>query len=140
MLHQIRKMIGMTIAIVRGHTDVSKLEETWGMERIDIPRAPGLGLVLEEIHYERYNKRYGSDGIHEPLSWKKQEDDIERFKEDFVFSDIIKTEKEEKSMFEWMSVLTMHKFMPRHFEEDGHKSPIHQAMLKLGKDTQEKVA
>jgi len=23
------------------------------MERIDIPRAPGLGLMLEEIHYER---------------------------------------------------------------------------------------
>ena len=38
----------------RGHTDLSTLELTWGMERIDIPRAPGLGLMLEEIHYERY--------------------------------------------------------------------------------------
>jgi hypothetical protein len=37
----------------RGHTDLRTLELAWGMERIDIPRAPGLGLMLEEIHYER---------------------------------------------------------------------------------------
>ena len=37
----------------RGHTDLAALEQTWGMDRIDIPRAPGLGLVLEEVHYDR---------------------------------------------------------------------------------------
>lgn len=53
MLHQIRKMIGMTVAVVRGQADLKILEATWGMERVDIPRAPGLGLMLEEIHYDR---------------------------------------------------------------------------------------
>ena len=24
------------------------------MQRIDIPRAPGLGLVLEQVHFDRY--------------------------------------------------------------------------------------
>merc|ERR1719383_394620 len=140
MLHQIRKMIGMGIAIIRGHTDVSKLEETWGMERIDIPRAPGLGLILEEIHYDRYNVRYGSDGIHDPISWEKVESEVESFKQDFVFSDIMATEKEEKSMFEWMSVLPMHKFLPRHFEEDGHRSPLQLAEGMLVRDTKQKAA
>jgi len=140
MLHQIRKMIGMGIAIIRGHTDVSKLEETWGMERIDIPRAPGLGLILEEIHYDRYNVRYGSDGIHDPLSWEKVEPEVESFKQDFVFSDIVQTEKDAKSMFEWMSVLPMHKFLPRHFEEDGHQSPLQQAEGMVRRDTNQKAA
>jgi len=117
MLHQIRKMIGMGIAIIRGHTSVAKIDETWGMERIDIPRAPGLGLILDEIHYDRYNVRYGSDGIHDPISWEAVQDQVDSFKKDFVFADIIKTEVETKSMLEWMGCLPMHKFESRHFEE-----------------------
>lgn len=133
MLHQIRKMIGMAMAIVRGHTSVSKIDETFGMQRIDIPRAPGLGLVLEQVHFDRYNKRYGSDGMHETLSWDKVEDQVTRFKEDIVFSDIISTEISSKSMFEWMSVLPMHQFKPRHFEEDGENSQLMQAKLQIKK-------
>lgn len=139
MLHQIRKMIGMTMAIVRGHTSLSKIEETFGTERIDLPRAPGLGLVLEQVHFDRYNKRYGSDGMHEPLSWEKVEEQVTRFKEDIVFSDIISTEVSTHSMLEWMSVLPMHQFMPRHFEEDGENSPIFQAEMSVKKDRKDKL-
>ena len=49
MLHQIRKMIGMAMAVTRGFTGEDKVEETWKMDRIDVPRAPGLGLMLEEV-------------------------------------------------------------------------------------------
>merc|ERR1719361_2367343 len=48
MLHQIRKMIGMVIAVVRGDADESVITDSWNTDRIDIPRAPGLGLMLEE--------------------------------------------------------------------------------------------
>ena len=53
MLHQIRKMVGLALAIVRGHTGLATLEAAWGGQRIDIPRAPGLGLLLDTIHYDR---------------------------------------------------------------------------------------
>jgi len=140
MLHQIRKMIGMTMAVVRGHTDLSKLEETWGTDRIDIPRAPGLGLMLEEIHYDRYNTRYGSDGIHSPLSWEKEQDEVDRFKEDYVFSDIVETEISTKSMFEWMTVLPMHTFKPRHFESDGaERGALEKAAAKVRRQSGEEV-
>ena len=102
MLHQIRKMIGLALAIVRGHTSLVTLETAWGGERIDIPRAPGLGLMLDTIHYERYNKRYGEDGQHDRLDWAGQHDEVEKFKEDFIFGDIMKTEIEEKSMLLWL--------------------------------------
>ena len=49
MLHQIRKMIGMAIAVVRGDADESVITDSWNTDRIDIPRAPGLGLMLEEV-------------------------------------------------------------------------------------------
>ena len=52
------------------------------------------------------------------------EDQVEAFKQDIVFADIFQTEIETKSMFEWMAVLPMHKFEPRHFEEDGRQSPL----------------
>ena len=49
MIHQIRKMIGMTMAVVRGHASETDLVNTWDKERVDVPRAPGLGLMLDEV-------------------------------------------------------------------------------------------
>jgi hypothetical protein len=39
--------------------------------KCDIPRAPGLGLMLEKVHYDDYNKHYGNDGIHAKLDWNE---------------------------------------------------------------------
>ena len=100
--------------------------------RIDIPKAPGLGLMLDENHYERYNQRFGNDGIHESLSWENEENEVERFKEDFIFSEMIQGEKEH-SMFNWLKCLPMHGFVQRHFEksEPEPRSPFAIAELKV---------
>ena len=42
-------MIGMAIAVVRGDADESVITDSWNTDRIDIPRAPGLGLMLDEV-------------------------------------------------------------------------------------------
>ena len=34
-----------------------------------MPKAPGLGLILNQVHYDGYNKKYGSDGLHEAIGW-----------------------------------------------------------------------
>eukprot|EP00096_Caligus_rogercresseyi_P010752 TRINITY_DN4010_c0_g2_i1.p1 TRINITY_DN4010_c0_g2~~TRINITY_DN4010_c0_g2_i1.p1 ORF type:complete len:372 (-),score=101.70 TRINITY_DN4010_c0_g2_i1:468-1583(-) len=128
MLHQIRKMIGMAIAVVKGYASPPVIQETWGIHRIDVPRAPGLGLLLEEVHYDRYNFRFGKDGMHEALSWEAFEESVETFKEDYIFADIIQTETETKSMLTWMENLVLHKFEPRHFEKDEKQnSPLEKA-------------
>ena len=86
----------------------------------------------------RYNKRFGSDGLHEALSWEKQQDAVDRFKEDLIFSDIVRTEITTRSMFEWMAVLPQHKFEPRHFESDSApRSPLSKALRSLGKASKE---
>lgn len=54
MLHQIRKMVGLTIAIMKGLTNCDTVTRTWESDKLDIPIAPGLGLLLEEVGY-KYN-------------------------------------------------------------------------------------
>ena len=39
----------MAIAILRGDAKESVISDTWNTDRIDVPRAPGLGLMLEEV-------------------------------------------------------------------------------------------
>ncbi|XP_058982437.1 pseudouridylate synthase 1 homolog isoform X2 [Musca domestica] len=113
MLHQIRKMVGLTIAIVRGHTDVATLDRALTEERLDLPMAPGLGLVLDTVHYERYNERYGQDGIHNPLTWEKQEPEVKNFIETKIFETIYRTECEQKPLLEWLETLPLHSYDAR---------------------------
>ncbi|KAJ9591469.1 hypothetical protein L9F63_002075 [Diploptera punctata] len=113
MLHQIRKMVGLTIAVARGHTSVDTLQRAWKTERLDLPVAPGLGLVLEEVHYDRYNQRFGKDGIHEPLDWTEVDSDVTAFKEKFIFPTIVDSEIEEKSMLNWLETLALHSYSIR---------------------------
>ncbi|XP_063171969.1 pseudouridylate synthase 1 homolog isoform X2 [Candoia aspera] len=110
MMHQIRKMIGLVIAIVKGYATKSIMEQSWGVEKVDIPKAPGLGLILERVHFESYNQRFGDDGLHEALEWAEEEEKIAAFKEQHIYPTIIKTEKEEKSMMNWLETLSNHQF------------------------------
>ena len=49
MIHQIRKMVGLVIAIVRGFALETVLVEAFRRDKVDIPRAPALGLLLENV-------------------------------------------------------------------------------------------
>lgn len=110
MLHQIRKMIGLAIAVMRGLTTSATIERCFGSERLDIPMAPGLGLLLEHVHYEKYNKRFGGDGIHEPLIWDDYNDQIDELKTNTIFPEVVKTEIIENSMANWLETLPLHCF------------------------------
>ncbi|XP_017967333.1 tRNA pseudouridine synthase A [Drosophila navojoa] len=116
MLHQIRKMVGLAIAIVRGNTTTATLERALTEERLDLPMAPGLGLVLDTVHYERYNDRYGNDGIHKPLTWAEQEEQVTQFIEKYIYSNIYKTEAEQRNMLDWLSTLHFHSYDTRRDE------------------------
>jgi tRNA pseudouridine38-40 synthase len=76
-----------------------------------VPIAPALGLMLEHLHYDKYNERFGNDGVHKPLTWEHVQDKIDQFKEEYIFSNIIEREKRTRSMFNWLSQLqTTHHF------------------------------
>ncbi|XP_075424751.1 pseudouridylate synthase 1 homolog [Ascaphus truei] len=110
MMHQIRKMIGLVIAVVKGYAPPSIMERSWGEEKVDIPKAPGLGLVLERVHFEKYNRRFGNDGLHDSLDWAEEEQKIEAFKKEHIYPTIIQTEIQEKSMDSWLATLPIHDY------------------------------
>ncbi len=62
-------------------------------------------------------------------------------KEDFIFSDIVRTEVTTRNMLDWLSVLPQHKFEPRHFESDAaQRSPLAKALANVGRARDEAEA
>lgn len=110
MLHQIRKMIGLVIGIVKGYATEDIFEKVFETERMDIPKAPGLGLLLDQVCFTRYNNRFCTDNSHKSIDWERYKHQIEKFKEEYIFKHMVKCEVEENSMFEWMSNLDLHTF------------------------------
>lgn len=121
MMHQIRKMIGLVIAVVKGYAAPSIMERSWGEDKVDIPKVPGLGLVLETVHFEKYNRRFGNDGFHESLDWTEKEENIEAFKKEHIYPTIIQTEIEEKSMASWLATLSIHDYDATSQQPNDHK-------------------
>ena len=108
--HQIRKIVGMTIALLRNVTPEDYLQMSFKKERLDVPLAPGLGLVLDKVNVERYNIKFGKDGSHTPLVWDAYEEEVQKFKTEKILSVIHRKEKKESSMFLWLQTLSKHKF------------------------------
>ncbi|XP_055547115.1 pseudouridylate synthase 1 homolog [Wyeomyia smithii] len=117
MLHQIRKMVGLTLAVVRGLTPSETIVKAFEEVRYGVPTAPGLGLVLSRIHYEKYNARYGQDGCHEVLDFHKEDEQIQEFFKKHIASTIVKTELTSNSMVEWLETLPLHSYEPRNENE-----------------------
>lgn len=70
--------------------------------------------VVIQPHYESYNKRYGSDGVHEPLEWTPFAEDVKTFADNVILPVIYKGEKteadEKGSMSKWLEILPLHTF------------------------------
>lgn len=113
MMHQIRKMIGLLLAVVREITTEETILRAFQEQRIDVPIAPGLGLVLDEVHYDRYNARYGSDGFHENLVWEDFEAAIKEFREKFIQPTIVDSELSDEPMQAWLPTLELHTYDER---------------------------
>ncbi|KAM8972286.1 pseudouridylate synthase 1 homolog [Pelodytes ibericus] len=112
MMYQIRKMVGMIIAIARGIVSADFLPSFVQMDKYSIPTAPGLGLVLEHAHFERYNKQYADDGLHETLRWEESLPVIDAFREENIIPVIVQGELEDFSMCLWLDKLNQHNFLP----------------------------
>lgn len=95
MLYQIRKMMGLIIGVMRGHADESVIDAALQKENfVNIPEAPGIGLMLVNPEFTIYNQRVGKN--FQPLTWEKEEEEIEKFKKEVIFKDIV--EEDEKKL------------------------------------------
>ncbi|PIA17987.1 pseudouridine synthase [Coemansia reversa NRRL 1564] len=104
MLHQIRKMVGLVILMVRAGAPLSLMDKLFGGPRVNVPKAPGLGLLLERPVFDGYNKRPDSDkpGSSGKVSFEPFEKEIGEFRQKFIYDTITKTELDEAVFDNWV--------------------------------------
>ncbi|XP_011341184.1 tRNA pseudouridine synthase A isoform X2 [Ooceraea biroi] len=110
MLHQIRKMVALVIAVARNLVSKEKVNEAFKMDKLEIPIAPSLGLCLCHVHYDNYGKRYGADGLHETLDWKECEEEVEKFQKQYIMRHVVDTEISEQTTLKWVANLPEYSF------------------------------
>jgi tRNA pseudouridine38-40 synthase len=95
MLHQIRKMVSMAALVVRcGAPTVARVREAMTPQLFDVPKAPGLGLLLERPVFDAYNsKAKGLD--REPIDFGRHEAEMLALKQRHIYDQIFRVEEEE---------------------------------------------
>lgn len=104
MMHQIRKMIAMTALLVRCGTPITRLKDAFNSPDLNIPKAPGLGLLLEQPVYDGYNTRLGSFG-YDPLNFEKWQVEVEAFKFKHIYDKIYSEEDREHVFHKFFSFI-----------------------------------
>ncbi|KAJ5334466.1 hypothetical protein N7452_006869 [Penicillium brevicompactum] len=93
MMHQIRKMVAMATMVVRSGCHPDRIPETYGPDRIAIPKAPGLGLLLERPIFDAYNKK-AEGNERSPIDFGRWETELNEFKQREIYDRIFREEEE----------------------------------------------
>lgn len=95
MMHQIRKMVAMATLVVRCGAPIERIEESYGERKISIPKAPGLGLLLERPVFDSYNVRAKEAYDKNPIDFTKYEDAMQGFKQREIYDRIHREEEKD---------------------------------------------
>ena len=95
MMHQIRKMVSLAALVVRTGCPLERVEETYGPRRLTIPKAPGLGLLLERPVFDNYNERAAHIQRNE-IDFDNYRAAIDDFKRKMIYEHIFAEEEQEK--------------------------------------------
>lgn len=97
MMHQIRKMVGMAVLVTRCGTDFERISQGYGDDRISIPKAPSLGLLLERPVFENYNQKAGDSFEKPKIDFGNYEEELQKFKNEHIYQRIFDLEEKENS-------------------------------------------
>ena len=121
------------------------IEKSFGPVKIHTPKAPALGLLLQEPVYNEYNRRFpqlaNNTQCHaETLSFDAHEKEIDAFKERWIYSALFEQEQREHEYARWLMSLRkyphVYAFMfPRNGNTDdgcGDLHPIYYELCQIG--------
>lgn len=94
MLHQIRKMIAMATLTVRTGVRVERIAGLFEDFKLGVPKAPALGLLLEQPVYDGYNHRLAQLG-HPQITFEPYMEEMEAFKHKHIYDKIYAQEAKE---------------------------------------------
>ena len=93
MMHQIRKMVSMAALVVRTGCPTERILETYSPVKINIPKAPGLGLLLERPVFDSYNERVVESYQRDKIDFDNYQKEIEGFKQKMIYDQIFREEE-----------------------------------------------
>jgi tRNA pseudouridine38-40 synthase len=114
MLHQIRKMVGLVVAVTRGLVPDTMLigDKATGFEmhRKRVPTAPSLGLLLDRPHFKSYDDKLMSENdVGDKETFEKAfascQTELDAFKAQHIISHICKAELESFSCVQFLEDL-----------------------------------
>ena len=94
MMHQIRKMVSMVALLVRCGCHEGRIQDSYMGDRLIIPKAPSLGLLLENPVFEFYNEKLEGFG-HNKIDFGKYEKEMEEFKQREIYDRIFREEEQD---------------------------------------------
>ena len=97
MMHQIRKMVSMAAMIVRCGSHEGRVQDSYMADKLTIPKAPGLGLLLERPVFDTYNERCNGQYDREPIDFNKYEKEMEEFKQREIYQRIFREEERDNT-------------------------------------------
>ncbi|EFH65319.1 tRNA pseudouridine synthase family protein [Arabidopsis lyrata subsp. lyrata] len=114
MLHQIRKMMGLAVAIMRNCASESLIQTAFSKDvNITVPMAPEVGLYLDECFFTSYNKKF--EDSHEEVSMEAYKEEAEAFKLKHIYSHICATERKYGNMALWLHSLNYRNYPDLNF-------------------------
>lgn len=97
MMHQIRKMVGLVSLMVRCGTPLARMDESYQNHKMAIPKAPGLGLLLEHPVFTNYNRRATDNLGRSEIDFDKYEEKMTAFKDKEIYQRIFDVEEKENT-------------------------------------------
>lgn len=113
LLHQIRKMIGTSVDLCAGVAESNVIERAMLLDKMDLPKAPSVGLYLSEAHFEKYNLKLEQTSgqhnqVHPNLKLTAKQSvasTVENFKKMYIFPHIFEQEITQRTYGTWLETL-----------------------------------
>ncbi|ORX81561.1 pseudouridine synthase [Anaeromyces robustus] len=112
MIHQIRKMIGFVVMLLRTGTTIDLISTAFTKIKMNIPKVPGDGLWLDQVVIQSYSKRFPNN---RPITFEPYKDKIEPFREKYIYSKIIEEEHNTNCFIEWLKCVDSHSWEIQYF-------------------------
>lgn len=124
MLHQIRKMVGLAVAVMRNCAPESLYDVAFRKDiRLNVPTAPEVGLHLDECMFTSYNSKWKD--THEAVSIEPYAEDSEDFKIKYIFPHIAAMEHKEGAVALWLHSLNSRNYPDfRYMETNGSEASV----------------
>ncbi|KAJ1956472.1 tRNA pseudouridine synthase 1 [Linderina pennispora] len=121
MLHQIRKMVGLVIMMVRTSTPLTLIDALFDGPRVNVPKAPGLGLLLERPVFDAFSQRVAKQKqeYKDPIVFEPYREEIDAFKQKFIYDNITRTERDEMVFDNWVQNVELSPEQFTYINEEG---------------------